>query len=75
MGDNDGNISVWALGDKCQIDSPFAFIKNHQNSEELIEVMKKKKLIKYIKDIVWNRDGNTIMASTHKKYIIVAIFD
>lgn len=37
MGDNDGNISLWSIGDKI-VEKPLGLIKSHKNGGELIEV-------------------------------------
>jgi len=63
MGDNDGNISVWGLGDKLINDKPFFLFKSHSNGNELIE------------DLGWNSQGNLLMATTMKKYVSCILFD
>ena len=45
MGDNDGNISVWGIGDDYSSEKPFFLLRSHKNGQELIE------------DIVWSEDG------------------
>ena len=44
-------------------EGPFVLVKSHQSSNELIE------------DIDWSRDGNFLIATTAKKYIILMRFD
>jgi len=60
MGDNDGNISVWRLSEKAP-DKPLILLKNPAG--ELIE------------DIMWSADGKLLMATTMKRYIIMAVFE
>ena len=42
QGDNDGNISIWGIGDGYVAKKPFFLFKSHANGNELIE------------DICWN---------------------
>ena len=64
MGDNDGNMSIWKVHNDMERDEgPFVLVKSHQNSNELIE------------DIDWSKDGNFLIATTAKKYIIMMKFD
>lgn len=63
MGDNDGNISIWCLGDKLLMDKPFFLFKAHSNGTELIE------------DLAWNSKGNLLMATTLKRYVSCILFD
>ena len=37
MGDNDGNISLWGIGENFANEKPFILFKSHSNSCELIE--------------------------------------
>lgn len=63
MGDNDGNISVWKIQDEKEQDlAPLILLKGHKNSGELIE------------DICWNEQGNLMIASTSKRYVILVDF-
>jgi hypothetical protein len=59
MGDNDGNISVWRCSDG--VDKPLILLKN--GSGELIE------------DITWSSDGQCVLATTMKKYLVMAVFE
>lgn len=60
MGDNDGNLSIWKLGDeKAQDPNPVTLLKGHKNSGELVE------------DITWNSTGTLMIACTSKKYLIL----
>ena len=60
MGDNDGNISVWRLSERAP-EKPLLLLKNA--SGELIE------------DITWSSDGAVLMATTMKRYFILAVFE
>ena len=62
MGDNDGNISIWGIGDNFNQKKPFFLLKSHKNGQELIE------------DIAWSKDGKLMMATTMKKYILMVHF-
>jgi len=62
LGDNDGNISIWGIGDNYTARKPFFLFKSHPNGNELIE------------DICWNAEGNMLIATTLKKYVFVALF-
>ncbi|EAR94477.1 TUP1-like enhancer of split protein (macronuclear) [Tetrahymena thermophila SB210] len=62
LGDNDGNISIWGIGDGYQAKKPFFLFKSHPNGNELIE------------DICWNAEGNMLIATTLKKYVFLALF-
>ena len=62
LGDNDGNISIWGIGEGFTSKKPLLFLKSHPNGNELIE------------DISWNNEGNMLIATTMKKYVIVALF-
>lgn len=63
VGDNDGNISIWSMGDKLVMDKPFFLFKAHSNGTELIE------------DLAWNSQGNLLMATTLKRYVSCILFD
>lgn len=41
---------------------PFLLIKSHKDGGELIE------------DIAWNSEGNMLIATTMKKYLLMALF-
>ncbi len=62
LGDNDGNISVWGIGENFTQKRPFYLFKSYKDSDELIE------------DIDWSSDGNLMIATTLKKYLFLALF-
>lgn len=62
LGDNDGNISIWGIGEGYTPKKPFFLFKSHPNGNELIE------------DICWNSAGNMLIATTLKKYVLLALF-
>ncbi len=62
MGDNDGNLSLWGIGDGFQQKKPFFLFKSHPNGNEMIE------------EISWNARGNMLTATTMKKYLFIALF-
>ena len=62
MGDNDGIISIWGIGENYTNEKPFFLLKSHQNGNELIE------------DISWSCDGNMMVATTLKKYMMICLF-
>ena len=63
MGDNDGNVQLWGIGDSgFQSKHPFFFLKSHIQGSDLIE------------DIAWSADGSCMIATTLKRYVIVVKF-
>ena len=63
MGDNDGSISVWGIGERFYSKQPFFLLKSHKDENELIE------------DIEWSDDGRVLFASTFKRYLVTMLID
>ena len=63
MGDSEGNISLWLLGEKFVSKKPFLLLKSKEDSNEIVE------------KIQWSSNGLILYATTFRKYMITAVFE
>lgn len=63
MGDAQGNIAVWMIGDKYRARKPVVLLKSSLLEDTIVE------------NLEWSAKGDVLIATTFSPYLITACFE